>query len=49
MSPSVGIHLGSKRDRYMTEPIRTTPELIALIGAVTDSATAHWFRDLLSR
>lgn len=35
--------------RYMTEPIRTTPELIAMIGAVTDSATADWFRDLLSR
>jgi hypothetical protein len=35
--------------RYMTEPIRTTPELIAMIGAVTDSATAGWFRDLLSR
>jgi len=35
--------------RYMVEPIRTTPQLIAMIAEVTDSATADWFRDLLSR
>ncbi len=35
--------------RYMVEPIRTTPQLIAMLGEVTDSATADWFRDLLSR
>jgi hypothetical protein len=33
--------------RYMTESIRTTPELLTMIGQVTDSATAGWFRDLL--
>lgn len=35
--------------RYMTEPIRTTPELLGVIVSVSDSATADWFRALLSQ
>jgi aminopeptidase N len=35
--------------RYMTEPVRTTPELLERLEAVAGAEAAQWFRDELAR